>query len=251
NASTFDIVRRFRGRAPRWNEPGYRNGETTIAISDHGDHVAIVNDRGSFNRDLPRAVLLYRTSDGQQIQSLPIPHRAGIVSLDFMPGRDRLMVQHAHWASRGNSKRYVLWDTVTGEQVREFAVDDFVRVSPDGRQMLTGQLASGSLFTSSRNEGAQATELILWDTATLQPQRTFTHAHPPRDFTFSPDNRRILAAIQIRVEDQKQPTFRGQLIEWDLESGQIVFQSDESEYPYADVYYSSEGRRRLATAEFP
>lgn len=250
DASSFDVVRRFTGRSARWDEPEYRAIQTTAAISDRGDHSAIVNDRGSFDSGLPRSVLLYRTSDGERVQTIPIPDGVNVGSLDFVPNRRRLVVEYVAWGAREHLNRHILWDTESGEPVLEFPVGDFARLSPNGRWIISGALA-GSVYGLTQRGSAQATELTVWDTTTGQPYRSFTHRFPARDFTFCPESERILAALQTRTTDQGQPTVEGRMIEWGLESGKTRFEGDKSDRPYAGVYYSPDRRRRFATIEYP
>ncbi len=256
NVSVWDTetlveVRRFTGRPPAWNEPNYRSSVTIAALNDDGSLVAIANDRDSFHRELPPGVLLYDTRSGQLLKTLATPQVTLIRSVEFLPGCQRLLVSYSSWreGERGTSV-HLLWDTERGDLVREFPLAATVRFSRDGRWIATG-IVAGRPFDSGGGARAESTSLSFWESETGTQVRTVENALPMRDFVFSPSGKRILAALERKRTSQTGRSFEGQLVEWDVPSGEIAFQSEDSPKPYARVAYSPDGRRRFAVTEWP
>lgn len=250
DAETFAEVRSFAGRAPGWDEPDYGAYTTLAAVSADGAWVAIANRRGSFDSRLPAAVLVYDARSGRLVQTLPTPDQAETAWLAFPPGGTQLLVRYRAWreVEHHTAARalFALWDVAKGTCVREYPAGATVRVSPDGRWIAAAALTAGD---ESGIPWPNSTELTLWERATDKHVWTLQHAYPMRDFTFSPDGQKLLAALELGGEDQHPSDSQGQIIEWDVLTRARRFTSGFSPKPYANVAYSPDGRRRFAATE--
>ncbi len=232
--SDFVELHRFTGNPPAWNE---RDGRARFiaAVSNHAELVAVANSFHSFDRDLPCSLLLYSQS-GQLQPTLPVLEDATLQSVTFLLG-DRLLLRYSNRENRVHNDRYRLYDTKSGKLVREFASLDTVRASPDGRWVASVHLFPDTRVASHKTPDPMA--LSVWEAKTGNLLRVMKHPTPLRDFAFSPDGDSILTPLADR------------LIEWDVHSGEIRFESEKSDKPYAGVAYSPDGRRWFATTEEP
>lgn len=113
-----------------------------------------------------------------------------------------------------------LWDSVTGEDVRQFMGHsdqvESVAFSPDGEFILTG-----SVDKTAR----------LWDTTTGKEVRQFIHPALVNSVAFSPDGKSILTGGGDKIARL-----------WDMASGQVVRQFVGHTEPVDTVAFSPDGK---------
>ena len=137
----------------------------------------------------------------------------------------------------------ILWDLETGEMLRQFGQNMIlsphalsVVFSPDGQTVLSNNGGRSVYLEVPDDEEAT---LILWDTATGEPIRTFRgHSAMTGRLAISPDGQQALSG-----------DFSGQLILWDVATGAILAQSgaagtDGYKVP-TDIAFLPDGRRAL------
>lgn len=252
DTSTLAEVQRFEGVVPDWETTKQYPGTFMVAVDHRGSQVAISNERGKFNSNLPDGILVFDVNSGELQAALPLHERVTVESIEFLRGRDRLLCSfagHAFPKVVPDGVNFRLWNTQTAEALAQVPPGEQVVASPDGRW-----LASASLLSKRHaweyGKVSSPTHLTLWSGDTGERLKTFEHPYTPREFTFDPTGERLLIALQS-PRDVKVHDSTGKLIEWEVGTGNVVWESDESDSPYASVDYSSDGRRRFATSEFP
>lgn len=146
--------------------------------------------------------------------------------------------------SGGDASTLQLWDAASGQLVRSFkgyiGLNDTVHsvaFSPDGKRLLSGGSDNKRLLSGGPNEA-----LILWDTATGQPSRSFKgHAHTVYSVAVSPDGTRLLSGAAddtVRL--------------WDVAGGELIrtfrFTTLRS-FPLATAVFSPDGQWVLTAVE--
>lgn len=170
-----------------------------------------------------------------------------------------------------------LWDSTTGELIRQFDTKGFVvdegfdapitsvEFSPDGLEVLSG-VEDGRLIVWSVDSGSQVREfvghsdrvtsiqfspdgtqlltasndrtIILWDYATGRLIGRFTdHRGAVNDIAFSPDGTRILSG----ADDSR-------TILWDIETGNTIQRFSEQDTAITSVLFIEDGRAAVSGA---
>ena len=146
---------------------------------------------------------------------------------------------------------YRLWNVQQQEPICEFGLGVIARVSPDGRWIVSGGLSRRSPYKVGGPPAVKSIDLTVRETTTGSVERLVPPHPMGGDFTFSPNGERILAALQTSKKRDGKLAFEGRLIEWDVQSGEVTWESEDSQKPYATVAYSPDGGLRFATIEAP
>ncbi|MCA9199546.1 MAG: hypothetical protein KDA87_18510, partial [Planctomycetales bacterium] len=212
-------------------ETAARSGQPVAAINYDGSRIVIFNDRQLFAPEHPTGLLIF-SDQGELQRTISLPPDTEVRSLRFVGKDNLLMSELVNRTSEDH--RHVIWDIATGRATVEFPGDKSVRICDNGKLVLSAELSVWSPSTMRYPAVIQVRE-----TSSGKLKQTVHAGAPIRDITFNPDGTRIWASLQDR------------LVEWDLSSGQIVFQVSQQEHPFATVDYSPDGKRRFATIEFP
>ncbi len=226
---------------------------STLAISPDGSRGLSGDDNG--------LIVLWNLDTGAAIRSLNT-HSELVLDLAFSAdGRLAL--------SGSQDGDMILWDLEAGEALRRFPVAlnaEAVALSPDGRIAYAG--------TSSG-------EVQLWDTETgTEIQVLAGHTNIIYDLVISPDGRvAISSAVDgvVRLWDLSPgaelgsldwPAFQfgaaltsdgqyaytgagGDLLQWDLQSRELILQLTGHDQPIFDIVIGADGRRALSSAGDP
>ena len=138
-----------------------------------------------------------------------------------------------------------LWDVESGEVIRRFEGDavsvcpNCIAFSPDGKHALVG--------SSDGFGGSGAKSLVLWNTKTGEvTHRLEGHRRLIRSVAVSPDGRTALSGSQA---DDATVDELGELILWDLESGELTRRFDTTD-DITSIAFSADGSRALAGSAF-
>jgi len=132
-----------------------------------------------------------------------------------------------------------LWDVQRGEVIRRFA-GDAVAVSPNSIAF-SPDGKHALVGSGDAFGGSGIRSLVLWDIETGEEIRCFEgHRFVLRSVAMSPDGRTALAGSQ-RQDDLVN---EGELILWDLETGEQIRRFDTTE-DIASIEFSSDGSRAL------
>lgn len=250
DADRGDEIRRIEGCRPVMDDAGYYASKTNVLLNENGTLVAISNTRGAFDRRLPHSVLLFDLQSGRLPKSLINGFSMEVRPLAFADGGTRLLTQSSQWRPEGRNfarpgivSVVALWDTQNGDLLCEFPDEATAVVSRDGRWIAAGCRPPHLLVP-----GTDTGTLSIWDARTGELVLTRRLEHALRDFAFSPDGRRVLAATHIGGKERRATRFAGRLMEWDWRSGKALFEKS-CELLYARVMYSPDGRQRFVLTE--
>lgn len=242
DSKTFQARCKIVGGLSRWRDTRGLWG-VSVAIDQKGEQIAVNNHRQHFDDNSPEGLLIYSTRDGQLKYSIKHPYEC---ASQFLLDGKRLLCSRL--GSEGNL--HVLFDISTGKELAAFnQIGLKVVVSPDGQSFATARCEGPNFLNNPRWNGP--TTLNLYDAESARVKRTLEYPLWARNFTFSPDNRRLLVAFDARGEAEKLMGDRGHLVEWDVATGQELFKATDELKSFATVAYSPSGNRRFATTEAP
>jgi WD40 repeat protein len=238
--STDDFIERARiqGNPPAWRE-GTSPDRVHAGLSDDASLIAVINTKHSFDRDRPAGILIY-DRDGRLQHTLPMPetawmHRHGLA---FLRG-DRLLLSYGATEAQRMIDHADLWNPTTGQLVQAFPANEIAVGSDDGRWIAT---RPGPQSPSHKRDSTLPPPVLsILDVESGKEHRVLRGIEGLRDIAWRPDGERLLATIN------------GGLVEWDVATGDIVFERDGDPFRerYAHVGYSPDCRRRFATREEP
>jgi WD40 repeat protein len=214
------------------NEPGDSSKEwdilSALAVSPSGHLLAAATAWGQVsaaNLDMQSAT--YRVT----------PEGIPLSGLAVSPDGRRLLIG----TSTGE---LVVWDVAQHQAIRRFKATEVANLGvsvlaylPDGRMAMAG------LGNWGGRTDIPLLELI--DTETGQVIRQFTgHAYNVRSLAVSPDGKTVLSGSQSYVSGV---IGLGDLILWDIETGQIIRRFDTG-YDTTDIVFSADGRRAITSS---
>jgi WD40 repeat protein len=244
DTQSFQSKVQVAGEPLSWRDSRYNSNDVRVAVDRTAARIVVNNCRQRFDGALPEGLLIYSTRDGILERSIEFPHEC---HAEFLLDGTRLLCTRG---GPGDKIEFVLFDVTTGSKLAELSqIGQRLVISPDGSSFAAAQCATANQLTGSGWDGPA--RITIYDAASGQPKRTFEYPISARSFTFSPDNRRLLVAFDVREEGSVRSGSRGHLIEWDIESGAELFRATDANKPFATVAYSPSGNRRFATTEAP
>jgi WD40 repeat protein/DNA-binding SARP family transcriptional activator len=171
-----------------------------IAFDPDGTH-ALVGSADGFGGSGAKSLVLWNTETGEEVHRL-LGHRYILRSVAISPdGRTALSGSQAFDGQLEEPGELILWDLVTGEEIRRFDnTDDVTSIafSADGSRALTG--------------AAYLENAKLWDVASGQEiLRPEGDSNMVLDVAFGPDETNALYA-----------SANGSLVLWDLTTGEVI-----------------------------
>ncbi|MEA3340348.1 MAG: WD40 repeat domain-containing protein, partial [Chloroflexota bacterium] len=177
------------------------------------------------------AIVLWELETGAEIHRL-VGHTAGVNDVAFSPdGKVAL--------SGADDATLILWDVTTGREIRRLSGHSgavrAVAISPDGRMAISGGFSGDSV--------ADPGELILWELETGREMRRLEgHTTGVVDVAFSPDGRTVLSSsgeTDHFITTGETPEYN--LILWDVETGEIIRQFEETDHDATAIAISPDG----------
>jgi WD40 repeat protein len=202
---------------------GHQGAVMSLAVSADGRYAASGDTNG--------LIILWDITTGQEVRRMESPGD-WVSSLAFTPDGSALLSalgKPSVGGSGASSTVAVLWDTATGERIRQLVGHTNVviaaAISPDGRTALTGSADYS---------------LRLWDLATGEElQRFIGHSDWVFGVAFSPDGRR---AYSCSVDETARV--------WDLMPGNLIRRFDtEGQTAIHSVDISRDGKLALSGHE--
>ncbi|MBI1278998.1 MAG: hypothetical protein GC179_12790 [Anaerolineaceae bacterium] len=172
-----------------------------------------------------------------------------VMALAFSP--DGHMIVSAASNEYSGHPELVLWDVVTGKEIRRYiGHSDVERIysvafSPDGRMIVSGA-TDDSLNNQDEyySPDGPHPELILWDVATGKEIRRFVgHRGNIYSVAFSPDGTKILSGGGPIGAN-------GELFLWDIGSGMLINRYIGAFWAIRHVSFSEEGHSILSVGDY-
>ncbi len=218
---------------PEWNAEVHRRGTWSdaprAAINDDATLIAVSNHHRLFDRNQPAGVLIHGR-DGRFLHRLPVPEEAWLHEITFLRG-NLLLVSFGHRKGKEYGTFDELWDAASGRRIQAFPENEKALGSRHSRWIATWQRPVAG------RTGIRVVSLSIYDATSGNLHRVLRDLRNLGDFKWSPDGTRALATVD------------GHVVEWDVASGDVVFESGAHPggWPYVHVAYCPDGKRRFAT----